>query len=62
MEMKLTYTSPDQEVLQRLQRVLNCHPVIAGLLADKGITTADEAKFFLNPDYSRLSNPFKLRI
>ncbi|MBP9599071.1 MAG: single-stranded-DNA-specific exonuclease RecJ [Desulfobacter sp.] len=61
MEMKLTYTSPDQEVLQRLQRVLNCHPVIAGLLADKGITTADEAKFFLNPDYSRLSNPFKLK-
>ncbi len=61
MEIKYTYSTPDREVLQKLQKALGCHPVIAGLLADKGITTADEAKFFLNPDYSRLSNPFKLK-
>nr|WP_320014946.1 single-stranded-DNA-specific exonuclease RecJ [uncultured Desulfobacter sp.] len=61
MEIKYTYSTPDREVLQRLQKALACHPVIAGLLADKGITTADEATFFLNPDYSRLSDPFKLK-
>lgn len=61
MEIKLTYTTPDRNVVQRLQKALGCHPVIAGLLAEKGITTADEAKFFLNPDYSRLSNPFELK-
>lgn len=61
MEIKLTYTAPDKEVLQRLQQALNCHPVIAGLLADKGIRTVDEAKFFLSPDFSRLSNPFELK-
>ncbi|MGM0655114.1 MAG: single-stranded-DNA-specific exonuclease RecJ [Thermodesulfobacteriota bacterium] len=61
MEIKYTYSTSDREVLQRLQKALDCHPVIAGLLADKGITTPDEAKFFLNPDYSRLSNPFELK-
>jgi len=61
MEIKLTYPTPDSQVIQRLQKALDCHPVIAGLLADKGITTADEARFFLNPDYSRLSNPFDLK-
>ncbi len=61
MEIKLTYTTPDRQVVQRLQKTLNCHPVLAGLLADKGITTADEARFFLNPDYSRLRNPFELK-
>nr|WP_320193179.1 single-stranded-DNA-specific exonuclease RecJ [uncultured Desulfobacter sp.] len=61
MEIKLKYTTPDREVIQRLQKALNCHPVIAGLLADKGITSTDEANFFLNPDYSRLSNPFELK-
>ena len=61
MEIKLTYSTPDREVVQKLQSALDCHPVIAGLLADKGITTADEARFFLNPDYSRLSNPFELK-
>ncbi len=61
MEIKLTYTTPDRNVVQRLQQALGCHPVIAGLLAEKGITTGDEARFFLNPDYSRLSNPFELK-
>jgi single-stranded-DNA-specific exonuclease len=61
MEIELTYTTPDTEVIHKLQKALDCHPVIAGLLADKGITTADEAQFFLNPDYSRLSSPFALK-
>jgi len=61
MDIKLTYSTPDRDVVQGLQRALGCHPVIAGLLADKGITSADEARFFLNPDYSRLSNPFELK-
>ena len=61
MEIKYTYSTPDREVLQRLQKALDCHPVIARLLADRGLTTVDEAKFFLNPDYSRLSNPFELK-
>jgi single-stranded-DNA-specific exonuclease len=61
MEITLTYATPDKEVIQKLQTALGCHPVIAGLLADKGITTADEAQFFLNPDYSRLSSPFALK-
>ncbi|HKL81077.1 MAG TPA: single-stranded-DNA-specific exonuclease RecJ, partial [Desulfobacter sp.] len=61
MEIKYTYSTPDRKVLQRLRKALDCHPVIAGLLADKGITTPDEANFFLNPDYSRLSNPFELK-
>ncbi|WP_321493135.1 single-stranded-DNA-specific exonuclease RecJ [uncultured Desulfobacter sp.] len=61
MEIKLTYTTPDRDVVHTIQKALDCHPVVAGLLADKGIRTADEARFFLNPDYSRLIDPFALK-
>ena len=61
MEIELTYSTPDKDVVHTLQTALGCHPVVAGLLADKGLTTADEAQFFLNPDYSRLCNPFELK-
>ncbi|MCG8553510.1 MAG: single-stranded-DNA-specific exonuclease RecJ [Desulfobacterales bacterium] len=61
MEIKLTYTTPDTKVIEQLQKTLGCHPIITRLLADRGIVTADEARFFLNPDYSRLSTPFELK-
>lgn len=61
MDTRLTYTEPDPELSRTIQRALNCHPVLAGLLADRGITCADEARFFLNPDFSRLANPFTLK-
>ena len=61
MDINLTYAAPDTGIARTLEQALDCHPVIAGLLADRGITTPDQARFFLNPDYSKLSNPFTLK-
>ena len=50
MDINLTYAAPDTGIARILEQALDCHPVIAGLLADRGITTPDQARFFLNPD------------
>ncbi len=61
MDKQFTYAAPDPTIVARLARTLNCHPVIAGLLADRGITDPEAARFFLNPDFSRLTSPFDLK-
>ncbi|PIE61445.1 MAG: single-stranded-DNA-specific exonuclease RecJ [Desulfobacterales bacterium] len=61
METQTTYATPDKHIISSLTKALNCHPVVAGLLADRGITDPDEARFFLNPDFSRLKNPFDMK-
>ncbi len=61
MDIKLTYAAPDHAISSRLAKALNCHPIIAGLLADRGITTPEDARFFLQPDYSHLTSPFELK-
>ncbi|MCG8619482.1 MAG: single-stranded-DNA-specific exonuclease RecJ [Desulfobacterales bacterium] len=53
--------TPDPELTQRLSDALNCHPVLAGLLAQRGLNSPEEAEFFLDPDFSRLTNPFDLK-
>ncbi|HCY86448.1 MAG TPA: single-stranded-DNA-specific exonuclease RecJ, partial [Desulfobacteraceae bacterium] len=61
METRLTHISPDPELTRRLSKALNCHPVLASLLADRGLNSPEEARFFLDPDFSRLTNPFDLK-
>lgn len=61
MDTQLTYAAPDQQVVSRLAATLDCHPVLAALLADRGITDPGDAHFFLNPDFSRLTPPFALK-
>lgn len=61
MDTQLTYAAPDPQTVSRLAEALNCHPVLAGLLADRGLADAGEARFFLAPDFSRLTNPFALK-
>ncbi len=61
METQITYATVDEQITSRLASALNCHPVIAGLLADRGITDPHEAQFFLNPDFSRLKDPFDMK-
>ncbi len=60
MKPTITYSSPDQSIAGLLTKALECHPVLASLLAARGITTADDARFFLNPDLNRLTDPFEM--
>jgi single-stranded-DNA-specific exonuclease len=51
----------DPEIVRLLAQALECHPVLAMLLAERGICDPDQARFFLNPDFSRLTDPFLLK-
>ena len=52
---------PDQRATaQRLERALNVPPFLAGLLARRGLRTADAVRGFLQPKLNLLSDPFDL--
>lgn len=51
----------DAAVTARLQKELGVDPVIANLLAQRGITTFDEAKAFFRPDLAHLHDPFLMK-
>jgi single-stranded-DNA-specific exonuclease len=61
MEATLTYFEPDQQVVEQLSTGLNCHPVLATLLLGRGIATVEEARFFLDPGFENLIDPFCLK-
>jgi len=61
MNTQLTYFKPDSELVTRLSRDLNCHPLLATLLSARGITTAQEAQAFLNPSFNELTDPFQIK-
>jgi single-stranded-DNA-specific exonuclease len=55
------YPSPDKEKVTELSSALKIHPAIAELLINRDISTPEKAYDFLNPEYSNLIDPFKLR-
>ena len=57
---KWIYKNSDQEKVSELCRRLNIPPLVATLLNHRNIQTVDEAKLFLDPNLSRLNNPFLL--
>ena len=60
MEPTLRYVPPDPEIVKTLSKELDCLPVIAELLYGRGLETPDAARFFLNPDFKQLKDPFTL--
>ena len=46
---------------QHLHRELNIHPVICGILAQRGIRTFEEAKMFFRPSLSSGHDPFLMK-
>ena len=61
MDTILKYFKPDQEIVELLTKGLDCHPVLARLLFARGITSVEEARFFLNPSLKNLTDPFALK-
>lgn len=61
MEAALKYKKTDPNIVERLAQRLDCHPLLAKLLADRGIFDSGEANFFLNPTFESLTDPFSLK-
>ena len=55
------FHTAEPEAIDRLVKSLGVSPVTAQILIARGITDANEARNFLNPDLSQLNNPFLLR-
>jgi hypothetical protein len=51
----------DETVVQRLSSSLNANPLVCRLLAQRGITSDEEAAFFMNPAISSLHHPFEMK-
>ena len=60
MKPILEMRRPEPAVVEALARSLACHPVIATVLANRGIQTQDEARRFLFPKLSDLRAPFSM--
>ena len=61
MNTHLTYATPDPAGVRLLSQGLGCHPVTAGLIWNRGITTVDAARFFLDPNFDNLTDPFSMK-
>ncbi|NJN49854.1 MAG: hypothetical protein HC805_08945 [Alkalinema sp. RL_2_19] len=48
---------PQPEVAQALAKHTGLSPVIAQVMLNRGITTAEQASFFLDPDAAPLTDP-----
>ena len=61
MTTQFTYADIDPDGVRLLAQGLGCHPVTAGLLWNRGFTSVASARFFLDPDFSRLTDPFAMK-
>ncbi|NOR88575.1 MAG: single-stranded-DNA-specific exonuclease RecJ [Bacteroidales bacterium] len=51
----------DESMISHLQEVLKIEPTLANLLAQRGITSFEEAKTFFRPELSQLHDPFLMK-
>lgn len=61
MKKKLTILSPDPAVVREIQAQTGCHPVIARILANRGISSKSAIEGFLNPNLSDIQTFETLR-
>ncbi len=57
----LTKPKPDSKIVSSLATSLNVDSKLASLLAQRGVTTFDEARHFFRPEFSDLHNPFLMK-
>ncbi len=61
MQTKWKSQHPSPEVIAKLVQGLACSPIIATILANRGITTVTEAHGFINPSFQNLRPPDGLK-
>jgi single-stranded-DNA-specific exonuclease len=59
--MRWNYLTSDSADVENLRREANVSPIIARLLVQRGIKTAEEANVFLNPSLQQLHSPYLMR-
>jgi single-stranded-DNA-specific exonuclease len=60
MQTQCEILQPDPQVIQQIQKHLECHPILAAVLANRDIGSAEDAELFLNPTFQSLPNPMEL--
>ena len=53
--------TPEPKTIEHLSKELRVEPLVAHLLAQRGITTYEEAKKFFRPELSHLHDPFLMK-
>jgi len=61
METTLKYFRPDEKQIDLLTHGLGCHRILSSLIIARGITDLEEARFFLNPNFNNLIDPFLIK-
>lgn len=59
--MRWKFANPDPALVERLQTEAGIGPLLAQLLAIRGITTESEARHFLSPSLELLHSPYLMR-
>jgi single-stranded-DNA-specific exonuclease len=59
--MRWNYLHPDPSTVERLQAEARVSPIVARLLALRGVNTAAEAHTFLSPSLEQLHSPYLMR-
>ena len=54
-------TTPEPQAVQTIQQELSISSVLAKILVTRGITTADEARSFINMDAGGIHNPYLMK-
>jgi len=60
-EIRWVVKATDEILVDKLQKELKIHPVFCNLLAQRGITSFEEAKLFFRPALENLHNPFLMK-
>ncbi len=60
MQMQWNILQPDHSQVREISAHLGCHPIIATILANRSITTVDQAAAFLEPTMDILPSPLEL--
>jgi single-stranded-DNA-specific exonuclease len=61
MDMQWTIRRPDRQAVKDLATGLDCHPLIAALLVNRGIRDRETAEIYLRPTLATLRSPFTIR-
>lgn len=61
MKKDLKILEPDKSSVKKIVDAMGCHPVIASVFVNRGITTAEDAKNFIHPSLKNLKSPFTVK-
>jgi len=61
MRCKWVVKKPDDEEVEKLVRELNIPRLMARILVNRGIKSLEDVRFFLNPSYENLLDPFLMK-